>query len=340
MQDPESAHATPGRTDKAVQVTFTHTKEKLCASSRTDSGGTTTSSRITGRAAGPTPWPWPSGCRDRNYEVFLDRAEFAMGDDWKGVGERAIREHATPRPHRDTRGGHGLPPCRASRSTYLRAGASRSFPSSSRATRRGADVTRSTAWIGRSTSRLLSSRIRNSTSRTITANLSRGPSDAVIQQLADTHRVMRRRNVRAPAMGLVATHPDRVQRLFDRILGQSLPRPSRCGRLPRQREEGEASRTKEREHAEQRARVATSRQLSASANTEVDKRLDRALILAAQADRFDSNYEFALCPSPEPLAPAPRSEASFIMIKIWTGSDALPSARTERSWRKEGITAG
>src|SRR3954468_3490659 len=29
--------------------------------------------------------------RDRNYEVFLDRAEFAMGDDWKGVGARELR---------------------------------------------------------------------------------------------------------------------------------------------------------------------------------------------------------------------------------------------------------
>ena len=59
---------------------------------RTGSGATTTSFRITGRAEGRTPSPSRSGWHDDQYDIlFLDRAEFAAGDDWEVSGGPRLR---------------------------------------------------------------------------------------------------------------------------------------------------------------------------------------------------------------------------------------------------------
>src|SRR5262249_45014074 len=109
--------------------------------------------------------------------------------------------------------------------------------------------------------------------------------DGVIQQLMDTHRVMRRRNVRALVMGLVAS----VLIAFSAFstgswvrayLAQLAAEDSRDSEMKARLLE-----KKERERADERARVATSRQFAALSTSERSRRMDRSLLLAVEALR-------------------------------------------------------
>ncbi len=138
--------------------------------------------------------------RERRYEVFLDRAEYAMGDDWKTVGERAIDN--------------------TSRLILIatREAVTISQPVEREVTRftkrdrhvipivfedRFSDLIREEFAVLR--------QIRDSQLfiEDNLPNLNKGPSDSTVEQLIRSHKVMRRRNVRAllvliPALDVLA----------------------------------------------------------------------------------------------------------------------------------------
>src|SRR5271157_4492406 len=90
MRDPQPTQVTAEITDQSVRVPLLSAKESIWR-------------RLANRLWGYDyfiSYQWASGgayavalgqrLRDSGFAVFLDRAEFAMGDDWKGVSERAI----------------------------------------------------------------------------------------------------------------------------------------------------------------------------------------------------------------------------------------------------------
>jgi hypothetical protein len=141
--------------------------------------------------------------RDRNYDVFLDRAEYAMGDPWRSVGERALRNtqrlvlvatreavtQSEPVAHEvkafTARGRQVIP-------VVFFAGSAEGNVSTLADLDRQAHPT-----LGH----IPDSQLYIEEDA---ANLPRGPSEAVVDQLVRTHRVMRRRNVRAALLGVVA----------------------------------------------------------------------------------------------------------------------------------------
>src|SRR3954453_21079773 len=91
MPDPERDNAASAKRGKTHPVTFARAKETIWRKLANQFWGYDFFISYHWASGGAYSVALAQRLRDRNFEVFLDRAEFAMGDDWKGVGERAIR---------------------------------------------------------------------------------------------------------------------------------------------------------------------------------------------------------------------------------------------------------
>src|SRR5262249_7994306 len=95
------------------------------------------------------------------------------------------------------------------------------------------------------------------------ANLARGPSDAVIQQLTDTQRVMRRRTGRALAVGLVMAALVAFSAFSTGSWARAYLAQLNAESSAQTESNERVQEEKARKLAEERARIATSRQLAA-----------------------------------------------------------------------------
>jgi WD40 repeat protein len=290
MRDTNLPHAGAARTDQAVPAPFQRAKESIWR-------------RLANWFWGYDyfiSYHWPSGgvyavalaqrLQDRNFEVFLDRAEFTRGDDWKEVGERAIRNtqrfvlvatreavsESAAVEHElcvfTSRGRHVVPIVFTGDPAW---GGHHSLDALDRSQRRALAY-------------LASSKLHIPDDH---SNLKVGPSKDVIRELEDTHKAVRRRNRRALAMGVVAT----VLIAFSTLSFGLWVRAYLAQRVAEAAQrDAEASRDREktqRERAEDRARVATSRQLAALSASEQNKNLDFSLILAVEGLQTKNTFE-------------------------------------------------
>lgn len=141
--------------------------------------------------------------RDKHYDVFLDRAEYAMGEDWKRVGEAALR---------NTQRLVLIATLEAVTKSDPVTHEVKSF------TARGRRVIPVVFYEDRDTGRVPSLAGLVRTDNEVLAlipdaqlyiddnakNLCLGPADDVVDRLVHTFRIMRRRNMRATILGLVA----------------------------------------------------------------------------------------------------------------------------------------
>jgi WD40 repeat protein len=227
--------------------------------------------------------------RDRGYDVFLDRAEYAMGDDWKGVGERALR-----------------------RTQRLVLVATREAVTASKPvehevelfTARGRQVIpvvffemtddgkRNTlADLSRSEHLVL--RLLPESHLYIEedlANLPRGPSDGaggVLEQLTHTYRVMRRRDVRALVLLVVAAVLTGFAAFATLSYANALTERNAALRAAEAEGRAKDRANEERNRAVREARIAEAGRLAALADANRDKRLDLAALLAVEAVRTE-----------------------------------------------------
>lgn len=228
--------------------------------------------------------------RNRGYDVFLDRGEFVAGDDWKSVGGRALR---------NTRrlvvvATREAVPESQSVDHELQVFAARS--------RQVVPIvfTGDATWPARHSidghdrEKFAALRLIAASQLYIEdefGNLTVGASETVVQRLVGTHRVMRRRDVRALVVGVVAAVLiafSTVSTLFG-VRAYLAQFSAEDARDAEKRARGLEA--QERHLADERARIATSRQLAAMAALERTKRLDRSLLLAAEAFQRADTFE-------------------------------------------------
>lgn len=221
--------------------------------------------------------------RDRKYDVFLDRAEFAIGDNWRGTAQRALwntkrlilvatREALTasePVKHEvavfTARGRHVIPVVFGTPGEHLLCSVS--------------DQDRSTfpvlSHINEAQLYLLESPER----------LKEGPSDEVLDQLARTYSVMRRRSLRAIIMAIFMTILTAFsafatlswgRALLDRVAAEQSRDAERNARIAER---------EEREKAERRTRETEARRLAAEALAVSNTSPQLTLLLAVEAYR-------------------------------------------------------
>lgn len=190
--------------------------------------------------------------RDQRFEVFLDRAEFAAGDDWKREARWALR--STQRL---------VVVATREAVTASEPVAMEVVNFSGRGRHIVTIVFDSLADIDRDTSRVLR-RIPRTQLHVLESaeRLSDGPSDDAIKQLVSTHHVLRRRRLRARIIASV-------------ICALSL--------LAIAATSAAIVAKQQRNTAVLRTRIATSRQLAAEGRDRIDRNLGLAALLGAAA---------------------------------------------------------
>ncbi len=134
--------------------------------------------------------------RDRGFDCFLDRAEFAMGEDWKQQGDRALRNTQVLILIATREAVTQSPPVQREVEIFT-ARSNRIIPIQFGDTIADLDRQQSAVLKHIAESLLYIPEQQ--------ANLSRGPSESVIDQIVNTHQILRRRTLRQRVVAAVIT---------------------------------------------------------------------------------------------------------------------------------------
>lgn len=275
--------------------------------------------------------------RDRGYDVFLDRAEYAMGDDWKQIGERALRQTrrlvlvatrealtvSKPVEHEvmvfTARGQQVIPIIFYERSSDGR-----------QSTLAGLDPTTHPV-LGL----LPDSKLHIDDDL---GALSSAPSSDVVERLTHTYRVMRRRDIRAIVLGVLAVILVGFAAFAAASWGNAILERNAAESAAVHEKKARADAVSQRNEATRRGNESESRRLATVASTELSEgRWETAILLSVIACRTAPTVD-----AKSSFLSSLQSSATFESI-LRTDNDsitALATVRTNEAVPRQLISAG